>query len=329
MPIENSADRYTRILMQLSSPDLMGALIDKHDIFKTFDTAALMFKLIEKLPFLKLKAFVELMTKDRCDKHNMSALLTELWSHFIFHLAKLPITKQDLILSVIDVNSMDLIGHTVLSAWILSKPTNLQVGNSLIEKGVNLEKRTHAEQSACTALNYAASYGTKAQVEFLVSKGADLNAKDDEGNTPLIRGSLYGNLDIAESLIASGAALNAQNLRGETALISSLLCEHSDIALLLIQKGAKLDLKDKRKNSALKIAKIHQYTSVIDTLKACHKLNERNNTKRVDGVFGCFARFFSVNTEVENINTSGNIIQSKNATDASTGTKKRVQVLTV
>ena len=53
-------------------------------------------------------------------------------------------------------------------------------------------------------------------VEQHIAAGADVNAKNDNGATPLYSAALGGHKEIAELLIAKDADVNAKNVDGET-----------------------------------------------------------------------------------------------------------------
>jgi ankyrin repeat protein len=54
-------------------------------------------------------------------------------------------------------------------------------------------------------LHYAAQYGHKEIVQLLISKGANVKAKTDDGRTPLHSAAAKEHKDIAELLIEKGA----------------------------------------------------------------------------------------------------------------------------
>ena len=54
-------------------------------------------------------------------------------------------------------------------------------------------------------------------VKCLVENDANMNIKDDKGNTALIFASQQGNLEIVKYLIENGADVNAAKGGGETA----------------------------------------------------------------------------------------------------------------
>ena len=91
-----------------------------------------------------------------------------------------------------------------------------------------------------TPLHYAAVEGNKEVVELLITKGADVNAKDDQsGETPLHFAAFSGHKEIVELLIAKGADVNAKDDDGKTPLDSAIRRKHSEIADLLRKHGAK------------------------------------------------------------------------------------------
>jgi len=54
--------------------------------------------------------------------------------------------------------------------------------------------------------------------ERLINKGADVNAKDSFGMTPLHTAVIANRRDVAEVLVARGADINAKSYRGQTPL---------------------------------------------------------------------------------------------------------------
>ena len=79
-------------------------------------------------------------------------------------------------------------------------------------------------------------FGHKEVVELLIAKGADVNAKDMFGKTPLHHAAGYGRKEIVELLIAKGADVNAKGKYGITPLD---LADNKEIAALLRKHGGK------------------------------------------------------------------------------------------
>uniref|UniRef100_A0AAZ1XEC4 Myotrophin n=1 Tax=Oreochromis aureus TaxID=47969 RepID=A0AAZ1XEC4_OREAU len=67
-------------------------------------------------------------------------------------------------------------------------------------------------------LHYAADFGQTDVVEFLISKGADINAPDKHGFTPLMTACFEGHLSCVKLLLEKGADKDQKSPDGMTAL---------------------------------------------------------------------------------------------------------------
>jgi uncharacterized protein len=79
---------------------------------------------------------------------------------------------------------------------------------------------------------------------LLYQKGANLNLKDREGNTPLILASLTRWSEGVTTLIRLKAQVNLQNRLGETALLKVVQARDYALAKALLDAGANPDLAD-------------------------------------------------------------------------------------
>jgi ankyrin repeat protein len=89
-----------------------------------------------------------------------------------------------------------------------------------------------------TALTAAAENGMTKVVEFLLAKGANVNARDQYGETPLLRAADDDHADTAKVLIANGADVNAKDKFGETPLHFAKEHHNKVIEQILHQHGA-------------------------------------------------------------------------------------------
>lgn len=55
-------------------------------------------------------------------------------------------------------------------------------------------------------------------VKYLRERGANIEARDDFGNTALIQASFKGRFEVVKYLIEKGANIDKKNTNGETAL---------------------------------------------------------------------------------------------------------------
>ena len=78
-------------------------------------------------------------------------------------------------------------------------------------------------------------------VRKLIETGADVNARDAQGNTPLILASFYASPKCVELLLEKGADANAANQAGVTPLIRAATSYEK--ARLLVDKGAKVGVR--------------------------------------------------------------------------------------
>jgi ankyrin repeat protein len=94
-----------------------------------------------------------------------------------------------------------------------------------------------------TALHYAAFFGTSAAVRALVAAGADLEAPSENQEfapeaRPLHSAVAAGRMDNAEALLKAGADPNAKQHGGFTPLMEAEQRGDFDVAELLIRYGA-------------------------------------------------------------------------------------------
>jgi uncharacterized protein len=79
---------------------------------------------------------------------------------------------------------------------------------------------------------------------LMYQKGANLNLKDRDGNTPLILAAISRWNDGVTTLIRLKAQVNAQNRLGETAVLKAVQARDLNLVKALIEAGANPDLGD-------------------------------------------------------------------------------------
>ena len=135
-------------------------------------------------------------------------------------------------------------------------------------KGVNgyLDFRNH--RNTHTALSLALIENpNEAVAMLLIQAGANVNAADHGGTTPLHTvAAMHENpamsVNIAAALINAGANINPQTVRtntlslgsGRTPLHTAASANHMEMARLLIQHGARVNVKDDSDNAPLHLA---------------------------------------------------------------------------
>jgi ankyrin repeat protein/TPR repeat protein len=125
------------------------------------------------------------------------------------------------------------------------------------------------DKHGSTPLHLAAFYHLGDIIRLLVEKGADVNAKNKRGNTPLHK--ISHDKDIAQFLIASGARVNEQDNSGQTPLhkIAGYADVQSgiDVAKILLANGASKSIQDNSGRTPYEIAQQNGFSQVAAILQ--------------------------------------------------------------
>ena len=132
-------------------------------------------------------------------------------------------------LVLLDSNPLKDIGNTRKIAAVV-------VGGKIFDKPAL--QNIFAQVEALEALHRAAVDGEIEQVKSLISKGADVNAKNGDGWTPLQYTASRGHKEIVELLLAHDADVNIGGEGNMTAAEYAMQNNHMEIFQLLISKGA-------------------------------------------------------------------------------------------
>ena len=93
----------------------------------------------------------------------------------------------------------------------------------------------------------------KAMFDLFISKGANLETRDFFDETPLITaaGLEYSMTDNAKYLLKAGADIQAENKHGKTPLMTAVFSQNMELIKTLLKAGAPVDQKAKDGNTAL------------------------------------------------------------------------------
>ncbi|MDY5918496.1 MAG: ankyrin repeat domain-containing protein [Treponema sp.] len=124
----------------------------------------------------------------------------------------------------------------------------IDIIKELVNNGANYKDHQGA------ILTLAAFNGKKDVVEYFLKKGVNVDAKDQDGNTALIKASINNQLEIVKYLIKNGADVNIKNNDAITALMVAAYSGHLDVVNLLLKNGADINTKTNADRSALNFA---------------------------------------------------------------------------
>jgi N-acyl-D-amino-acid deacylase len=140
------------------------------------------------------------------------------------------------------------------------RDANLKAVRALLDAGVDVNAR---DANGNTPLLLAAVYASPECVELLLKKGADVNAANKAGATPLMRAAT--DYPKAKLLIDAGADVKAKMSLGKTAImIAALKYGNSKTVKLLLDKGADAKARDPNGVSPILVA---ASTGDLDTMK--------------------------------------------------------------
>ena len=142
-------------------------------------------------------------------------------------------------------------GYRFLEA--VRKKDGEAVTKALSEPGSTLAN-TRDATTGDTALHIVTQRRDALWIRFLKDRGANVNARNDKGDTPLVLASNLGWTEGVELLVALGARVDESNRTGETPLIAATHRRDVAMAKALLKAGADPRRSDNSGRSALDYA---------------------------------------------------------------------------
>ncbi|XDD51168.1 ankyrin repeat domain-containing protein [Leptospira sp. WS92.C1] len=137
-----------------------------------------------------------------------------------------------------DPNAKDVFGESALHKTTSKSKT--EIAELLIQKGANVNATDGKGRTPLMKTFF------QSMVKFLLEKGADINLKDEKDWTAVLHQTSYGttNLEVIESLVAKGAAIQVQGKDGVTPLMLACKNDNTQLIDFYIQKGLDVNAKD-------------------------------------------------------------------------------------
>ncbi|MGI9337932.1 MAG: ankyrin repeat domain-containing protein [Gammaproteobacteria bacterium] len=166
-------------------------------------------------------------------------------------------------------------GNIAEEALLIAQGANPQVAGRerkrLNDRRQKEEKRRAAlRQKELTAalLNavHSDGYVNIAEVKRLIRGGADVNAKDRHGQTPLYIAAWKGHVQIILPLIKAGAGISAKDKVGNTPLHVAAIFGQTEAIRALIKAGAYIEAKNNNEDTPLGLAAWHGQTEAARAL---------------------------------------------------------------
>ncbi|OGS50201.1 MAG: hypothetical protein A3K65_09755 [Euryarchaeota archaeon RBG_16_68_12] len=111
----------------------------------------------------------------------------------------------------------------------------VDIVEDLARRGANLEAR---DQRGYSPLILAAFKGRTPALRILLEAGASVKAHDRHGNGVLLFAAQWGGLEAVKLLLGAGADMTVRGQNGYTALTVAKLCKQAEVAQFLGSRGA-------------------------------------------------------------------------------------------
>ncbi len=165
--------------------------------------------------------------------------------------------------------SIFLMGFTTANAGEIhdaARKGDLAKIKALVAKNPALvNDRDH--QFGDTPLHDAVIGNYKDIVVFLLSKGADINSKDDNGATSLHKAALNNRTEMTAFLISKGANVKYRDMDGNTPLHWAAEAGKTGPAQVLLKNGADVNAKDDNGDTPMKLAVKNKHKNMVELLK--------------------------------------------------------------
>jgi uncharacterized protein len=139
-------------------------------------------------------------------------------------------------------HSFTAVGQSMSGKDLLNAVTDRDVDaaqiQALLSHGADIDARDEARRTALLI----ATHGNRIEVaRALIEAGADVNAKDRINDSPYLYAGARGHLELLTMTLAHGADLRSTNRYGGTALIPAAERGHVDTVRTLIEAGVDVD----------------------------------------------------------------------------------------
>lgn len=145
-----------------------------------------------------------------------------------------------------------------------NSPASLDIVVLLLKYGAQVGAKDKGE---ATALHKAAFAGNFEIAKALIEAGADTNASDHNGTTPLMDAALgMDDVRMAELLVKNGADVNAREVQSLSALFYAAAAGHDQILQYLISEGADVKHRGRFGTTALMKAASNGHPANLELL---------------------------------------------------------------
>ena len=156
---------------------------------------------------------------------------------------------------------------------------DLSLVNLLLEHGA-YTGTVQVEKKFVAPLHLAAEAGWNIIVQGILRKGADVDARDSSGQTPLHKAVIKKHFWMANELILAGADVEAKDATRRTALHYAVKGKSVELVDMLLDYGANPDVQDQGLDSPRREAARTNLTKIVDMFGQVDLTRPRNSRER-------------------------------------------------
>lgn len=138
----------------------------------------------------------------------------------------------------------------------------------ILKTGGNVDAR---DRNGNTALIKSINSGNHVVAQILLEHGADINQRGRTTETPLIIAARKGDVEMTKKLLSFGADVDVRDKNYQTALIVATISSQPEIVGLLLNSGADHNLRDNSGRTAITIAAQNSDEKLMEILSRDRK----------------------------------------------------------
>jgi ankyrin repeat protein len=174
----------------------------------------------------------------------------------------------------------------------------LPITSHIFAQRLNSDTTSKTHESANKLLLAAALHGNVQDIKKAMLRGADVNCKDINGNTPLNMVAKLSYYHLVKYFVEKGAEVNTANNEKITPLHYGVEYNNVKIVTLLLEKGANIDARDSIYETPLHWA---GWTGNIEVARLLLKYGADPYTENNSGVTPLFNAIRQEHWKLENI----------------------------
>ncbi|MDH4226389.1 MAG: ankyrin repeat domain-containing protein [Deltaproteobacteria bacterium] len=177
----------------------------------------------------------------------------------------------------IEINSINDSGETPL--YLAAASANGTMVEYLIKRGASLNAKENVKGK--TALHAAIENGNIMTVNTLVAAGVNVTSEDNEGRRPVHYAVMINDEEKLRAIARAGADMNARDFEGVSSLHMALLKGNMKIAAVLVSLGANINVMNNLGDTPLHGAVTSKAAEAVEFLiSSGSSVNAKNNEGR-------------------------------------------------